>query len=563
MELFKIKKLGLQSLFLLCLSTSAQAATFPPDVSAQVLYFMHHGQADKAFNRYLTYSKEINAHDHELLQQAASTLLEEGSNSSDPEIQLMCLFGAGVSTNPTLLPVLEKGLQSKELKLQMAALNFLSKFQDDAADHLIVDLLSSSPFLLARLQALFLLAQKKNPQTLGFLQSLLLKVPPLARVLFPQIIVQLESTEATTFLRQFFSDPSPSVRCEAILQAAEKGMDDLLPTLRAMATHPDPIEQESCAIALTLLKDEHSLPLFQKWVEGKHESVRLAALKGLMEFGEGDAKKQIENEVKNKNLFAFSLLDDDSSSKALLQALLKDPDNEVRLNTQLRLLEFKELGSLESLKEVLIRNERDNGFSQQFSPAHGLHAWKIIPHATQKEKIYPGIGAQTLHLRESALRMTLELPEEDFLKVARLIFEQRQTDLIPLLMQLLINQKSPAVIALLKEQQQKTGAPFIRTYCTLALYRLQEKGPYEGQLLRWVQEVEKTELIRFRDEELSEEKGNYQLTPEETSQLLIEAFESLASAQNQVGIEALLHAIAYGNPKNRYALAGLLMRTSE
>ncbi len=51
--------------------------------------------------------------------------------------------------------------------------------------------------------------------------------------------------------------------------------------------------------------------------------------------------------------------------------------------------------------------------------------------------------------------------------------------------------------------------------------------------------------------------------PEETSHFLITVFETLAKSQNQVGIETLIHAIAHGHPKNRYALAGLLMRTTE
>ena len=67
----------------------------------------------------------------------------------------------------------------------------------------------------------------------------------------------------------------------------------------------------------------------------------------------------------------------------------------------------------------------------------------------------------------------------------------------PLLIKLLCNMQTPATIALLKEQQQKTGAPFIRNYCNLALFIINEEGPYEENLRKWVAEQHDTEIIDF------------------------------------------------------------------
>ena len=92
-----------------------------------------------------------------------------------------------------------------------------------------------------------------------------------------------------------------------------------------------------------------------------------------------------------------------------------------------------------------------------------------------------------------------------------------------------------------------------------------EEGPYEEELIAWVKARGGEQLIRFREEadEPTAFSGPHVLTPEEASSFLIEALETLASKQNQAGIEILVHTMAYGNPKNRYALAGLLLRTTE
>jgi hypothetical protein len=154
--------------------------------------------------------------------------------------------------------------------------------------------------------------------------------------------------------------------------------------------------------------------------------------------------------------------------------------------------------------------------------------------------------------------------EQTFLRLARTICEKNQHVLVPLLMELLQNKKSPAVVQFLQEGSQKMGAPLIRNYCTLALYRLQEPGPYEEQLISWMKTQGGAEIIRFHPEkEPSRLESSYSLTPEETSRFLLETCEALASAQNRASIEALVYTIAHGHPKNRYALAGMLMRMTE
>ena len=54
--------------------------------------------------------------------------------------------------------------------------------------------------------------------------------------------------------------------------------------------------------------------------------------------------------------------------------------------------------------------------------------------------------------------------------------------------------------------------------------------------------------------------GAFTLTPKETSRLLIEAYETLAESHEMEGIDLLIEAIRLGHKKNRYALAGLLLK---
>ena len=75
-----------------------------------------------------------------------------------------------------------------------------------------------------------------------------------------------------------------------------------------------------------------------------------------------------------------------------------------------------------------------------------------------------------------------------------------------------------------------------------------------------------SELIRLRPLlpwKYRLEQSDFTLTPDETSRLLIESFLSIANQRDERSIAFLLKAIQLGNPQNRFALMGLLMRATE
>jgi HEAT repeat protein len=550
-------------LFGLLTSLMPLIAAFPMEVSGPMLYFLHRGETEKAFKGYLDYVHEGYSHDFSLLQQAAKALLEQGADSQDPETKLLCMFGAGVAASTDLLPILEKGIRSEDMRTQLISLTYLARQQDDEADLILLEALSS-PFLITRLEALLHLAKKNHPAVLGHLYSLAVKVPALARSVFAQIAVHLEGMEASRFLHKLLNDEEETVRTETILTLAEQHRDDFLPYLRTLAAGASHLQQEAIAVAFGAFKDLHALERLKELATNKNEAVKLAAAISLCELGERSYLDLVESAAKNGSLFAISGLGKLEEGKGTLVKLLAHQDRDVRLNANLALLKQRDRCSLDNLEELLFDNGHDLGYWRVTSGGGGLKAWKIVSSASHQEKNYPGLKEQTVLLREQILTQCLEFEEEDLLKVAGLIFGKKQHVLIPLLVELLENKKSEAIVRFLKDGQRKAGAPLIRNYCTLALYRLREEGPYEEELISWVKARGGEQLIRFReDADPSPFSGPHELTPEETSRFLIEAFEALASAQNQAGIDALVHTIAHGNPKNRYALAGLLLRTTE
>lgn len=551
------------ALFALITSLAPFVGTFPTDVSGPMLYAIHRGEAKNAFETYLSYADESKTQDFSLLQKAAKALLEQGIDSKEEEIRLMCMFGAGVATSPEMLPILEKGLHSQDVKIQLVALSYLGRLQDAAADRILLDALSS-PFLIVRLEALLELARSNHPSAMSHLQSLMYKVPPEVKALFSQIAIHIEGNDANRFLRNLLADPNVDVRVETILTLAKGGRDDFLPVLRRLAQGASYSEQESCALAFGALKDHLSIEKLKHFAESRQETVRLAACMSLYELGETSYLAQIESDAKKGSLFAIGVLGLLHAGKQTLAELVSHTERDIRLNAILALLTQRDRLALNHLDEILFDDARETGFWQVASSAGGLKAWKTLPSSSQQDKKFPGIVGQTRGLREHILIDCLEFDEKDFLAVAHKIFQKKQHALIPIVIELLQNKKSEAVLQFLKEGHQKAGAPLIRNYCTLALYRLKEEGPYEDGLIAWVKACGSEELIRFKEEKDTPSfTAPHHLNPEETSRFLIEACEALASAQNQKGTHALIHTIAHGNTKNRYALAGLLMRTTE
>ncbi len=536
----------------------------PLPSKAQIVYLAQSKDSKDALSLYRKYYEHLGRHDFEVLEQIATIILEQSLRHESPEKQILGIFGYGMGGLNAPPNLLETALASPNIQVQLAAIQYIARMQEDYAD-ILLNKAMSSDFLFARLEAAFILAQRKAKSSTGQIESLMYRIPPQMRSFFPEFFAIIGTSEAVHILRHLMDDSIHLTRIEAILSAARHGRDDLLPPIRAAATHVNSAEQEACAMALGHLKDLTSLKKLKKLTLNASPSVQLAAWKALYLLGDAKAAEEIAKFAREENLFALALLGEIPGQEKILVPFLSHPNMQVRFNAAFSLLQRKDPKCLPVLIEFIIRDTKDLGFQPQTSSGCSMRAWKVVPSSSQKEETsFYDIRSLSIALREIMLTESLELPEDDFLTLAEKVFASKQNELIPKLVSLLETLQTPKAIALLKRQAIQTGAPLIRTYCNLALLRLGETGPYKQIIQDFVKDSKNHELIKFRPSlpwNMRLVEASYTLTPEESSSLLIHSYETLAREQTKESIDILLEAIQLGNPQNRPVLAGILLHT--
>lgn len=554
-----------QCLFILCAANFFINPLHSINEPERILYLLRSGNSEAAFKLYEQYRIESRKHHLDLIQSMSLALLEQGYRTKNPEIQMMTLFGAGISGDENALYILEEGIKSDVPQFQLISINFLARFQDDQAIELINAAMSSNS-LPIRLEAVFNLAKNNNPKAVGQIEALMQKVPPQALPVFPQLFAMCGDRNSINCLRKLLTHPDCAVRIQAILSCAKFGRDDLLPEIRKLSTHFNVGEQEACATALGTLKDETSVKRLSTLANSGSLNVKIAALEALYRMGREETRYEMEKLANQQHLLAILPLGNMQGSEETLCKLAQSPNLNVRLNAGLALLKLHHPQCVKPILEILIKDHRDLAFTMQNSHGTSLISWKAVPSAKQNLANNSLALEISLHMRENVLEEAIELPEETFLTIANAIFQRNQNDLVPLLTQLLVNHQSTNSIQLLKHFRDTVGSPLIRNYCNLALFRLKETGPYASSLHEWVTKHHDRELIQFRPlipwELRKQEASHYQLYPEDASRLLVESFEALVQNQDSSALDILLNAIRYGNNTNRYALAGLLMRTA-
>ncbi len=285
----------------------------------------------KAIDQYRSYAKQTGRHDFELLQELALALLHQGAQSQQVDEQLLSIFGATLAHIPLPLSFLYDCIASSSPEAQIASLQLLGNLQDDRCDELINKAMAS-PFFMTRIQAAQLLAQRKAKNSVGQIEALMYRVPPEMRFIFAEFFASIGTQEAIAVLKHLMNDSFYYNRIAAILAAAQHGRDDLIKTIRAKSTHPNLAEQEACATALGILKDEKSLKHLEKLSKSNNDNVSLAALRALHMLGTDTVKERVIALAKEKNLFAITLLGDIEGSDPVLISLLKDPHAGVELN---------------------------------------------------------------------------------------------------------------------------------------------------------------------------------------------------------------------------------------
>lgn len=528
------------------------------------VYLMQTQGPVAAIRAYRLWQQEKGSHDFETLQQIALRYLEQGLKSTDSEIQLLSLYGCGMGGLQASLGLLEQGLYTDNPSSQMTAVQFLGNQHDDMSSHLLIKAMSS-PFLQTRFEAAYHLSVRKHKAAVGQIESLMFKLPPQFTCYFPELLSMMGTHESISCLKNLMESRYTMVRVACILSAAQYGRDELLGIIRCLSSHSDLAEQEASITALGVFKDSTSLAKMRKAALSTNPTLKLAGLMALYRLGHTEVKDEIIDMAKKGDLFAIYACKDIPTSEETLQGLLNSLQMNVRVNAAMALLERKDPVCKKILFDVLIRDTRDLAFYPNFSCGHSLFHWKVLPSlSAQQKQVQESLQNITLAVREYALKLCIDLPPNDFLHIATRILQTRQTDLVPQLIQLLTSIPSPASIALLKKGADSAGAPLTRAYCNLALLILREEGPWQSNVLQWIEANMHTPMVSLREMpplDLRFSDTRYQITPNERSRLLIESLQLIAERHEEKGIDLFLTLLEKGDDKNKPLIAGLLLKT--
>ena len=552
--------------FICCFSLlGAKSAQNSPD-RRHIFYLLSAKEIDKALDLYLQYYETSMSHDFEILKEIGHTLIDMGTDSHDLDEQLLTIYGISLSGDSRSLPFLEKAMLSTHPGVQGAALHLLGQIYEDGA----VDLMNkglSSDFLQIRFEALHHLIVRKTKSALGQADALRNLLPHQFKSLFVEFYALYGSQSSIQQLKQLFNDDDSSVRIAAILSAANYGRDDLLANIRAVMTHTDPAIKETAASSLGILRDLRSVDQLKLVATSPFAETKLAALLALHRLGDSDAKNKIIEMAEGGSSFAAFVLREIPEGQKTLEKLVHKSDKVLALNAANALLKSRNSAALPAIKEILNADTSFVGFAPQSSGGRSLVIWKTVsPSLITGAEAKRNLEAISQNFQEELLRNCIDLPHSDFIDVARYIFEHKQYRLVPLLVRLLENVATSEARNLLQEKANEVGAPLIRSYCNLALYRMGEDRGVRRNFLKWIESQEAPKLIEFRpmmDRGAREDQNssNYELTPEEKSGVIIEAFDALASKHDIGGISLILRGMRDGHPKNRYAFAGLLLKS--
>lgn len=529
----------------------------------EILYKARIGKLDHAISLYERYCKERGCQDFELLQNMGLLIIEQGWKSKDPQEQLLALFGAGTAKNARLIPILENGICHPNPQIQLASLYFLADLCDDRADKILQKAMSSD-YLIIRYEAAKILAVKKDVNVISHIEGLMCKLDAAAMPLFPPFFSLAGDEHATSMLKKFFSDKNSKVRLAAILSCLDHKRDDMIIPIRTLAQHGNIEEQEAALYTLGALKDSGSYKILEAACCSKRENIRLAALISLYELGSKEALFEIEALALKGNVYAITALGSMAGSEDVLVNLQESENILIRYNACLALLKRKDPRCIPVLYEILLKDARDVIVLENPSPGMVLTSWKPIFSASEKIEKLDVDPDLLLAKREEILKTCLDLPKNVFFQIANKILCTKDCDLVPALIALIETLQNEEAIQFLKSELHRAGAPMVRAFCNLGLFRLKESGPYAQFVRQWAKDLKQLEIISFRPI-VPKARGTsiMPLTPKDTSRLFIETLTSLANQKDAEAIDALLCSLCQGNPKNRFALAGILIRATE
>jgi HEAT repeat protein len=522
--------------------------------SARLLWLAQHGQIEEALAGAEELLRERRL-DHAVLEHLGIVLLRSGLQSKDSQDQLLTLIGASIAGHEATREILHRACRSSHPLVQIHALQGLAAFTDEETDREMI-MACGSPWLPVRLIAAQILASKRSPHVVVQVEAMLSKLPWQVHPYLPSLLARVNTPEAIRLCEHQLASRFLPVRVAAVDALRQAGRDDCCDRFREMATHDTGPQAEACARALAALGDGSAVPVLEKLLDSPELTTRLAAACGLRALGHEEAFEMVRAEARAGNPFAIIALSPHRQELDLLRELVQKPSLPVRIHAALALLRQRDPACLPMVRQMLRPGLSMPAIEPLWSPGQALSAYSFrLPTLEDLPRL--------ASFKESLLMQAIELPEEAFLALAQEVLEDRQPELVPIAVRLLENLQTPDALQLLRQERQRAGAPLSRIAAALALYRAGEPGPWEQQLLSWLWQQSQHQLIQLKEEpKWDPEKlsSEYELSPEQTSQLIIESLESLVQRQSDQAALLVLEWLRKGHPRNRYVLAGILMR---
>ena len=557
----------LSRLLCICTFLSLQCSALEPDPApsngSSIAYLAKKGELESA-TQFLIDNFESQSQDLSTFRQLARAYLTRVLNSHKTQDQIFAFMGLALAgENATLLELLSPHLNGRDPQLSLAAVSLIAKVNNDSARKQL-RLTQSSPFLPIRLEGAYHLALQQDPQAYNLIEALYIKSPEALHPLFPELYATLGTAPALAQLRRLLHSFDSQVRLQAIRSISQHKLLSLSPSLLSLSQQIDIPQREASASAIGDLELYAASDILESILHQHDSTVQIAAAYSLFRLGQFTFQSPIVKAAEHNNLFAFPLVAQLDQHRDILYMKLQSSSQLVRANAAIALLSSADKQSLGHILPLLCPETQHQVLLPSYSPGLSLSAWQWVPVTGSKYK-----KRQLLELglraREQLLLQCNNFSSCDFLTLARHLIDQRQNDLIPLLMQLLVSRENQSIIRLLEESSESLGAPLIRLYSRLALYQICPTAEHKQALTTFTRENCTNKLnIRPLTPDMSPlQDHHFSLSPRENSALWIDSVQALAQTRQLDTLQFFLQLLPLAAPRQQATLSGLIIQMSQ
>ncbi len=505
--------------------------------------------------------------DYSMMREMGFAVLERDALSSEPLVQRLAFFGIGLTADEQAVAFFHEVVKSPNPELQLFALQQLCRYHDIAVLGYL-NRAMSSPYILMRLEAAFLLAEGNYPRALSQIEALMSKCPDLILPIFSEMLAQIGSEGAQQILRKQLMHPSQQVRLAAVQAITRHKFDKHVPYIRTLATQRDQAQEEACAFALGVFKDASAAPLLVKISNSAVAETALAASLSLYRLGQTSYQKNISNLANQGNIFAIQALAQCDNAKDDLYQLYQRGDSTIRLNAAVALLSLKDRRAPSMMIDFLSPATPNPPILKVMSPGKSLYCYKTVPLSAYDTPDWDIASELYLQEREQWLQECYNCSETAFLQLAQQLIQRRQNDLIPALFAILQASTSEESLQLIQKLKEIPGYPLVRNYALVALLRKGEKATAYAKLKEWTLEQSKLDILTFRPslnhlQAFDNEAIQTDLNPSDTAKLFLDSLEALIAEQDEESIQFLLEGLATSHRSLHPIFAALLVRLTQ